>query len=215
MNKTKLFLLGLFISLQTFSLSCATKLTGREAARSAVQLNSPGSQASGFMYRGHLITAKHVCTTLLERGPAKLTFILKTQQVVAKSEYWPEAMSEDSDVCSLMPVDPVLDASFLLKNLGPGELYPGDAVTIVGSPRFTFPTITKGYHLGEPNTDPLGHPNVTIHIKAIPGNSGGPCLNERGQLVGMVSTSFFPEFEVAGMVTLKQIDAFIDKISRL
>lgn len=90
----------------------------------------------------------------------------------------------------------------------------GDKVFIVGGPLGIFPMITEGY-VGQTNSS--GSPNPFTNGKLLvsgiigKGNSGGPVLNERGEVIGvivMVNTTYN---HIAYAVPLKRIKDFLSQ----
>jgi S1-C subfamily serine protease len=154
-------------------------------------INPPSSNAttlgSGFVYdkQGHIVTNGHVV------GDARVVDVT----FVDGNRYTANVMAKDidSDIALLQISKP----QQLLSSLKPlvlgnsSKMDVGDAVIAIGNPFGLSDTMTTGIVSGIGRSLPISLGGFTIpnviqtDAPVNPGNSGGPLLNIRGEMIGM------------------------------
>jgi S1-C subfamily serine protease len=157
--------------------------TRRSVVLITVRMAFGGGQGSGFIYdgEGRILTNNHVV-----EGAGDITVTFVDGTIVP---------------ATLVGMDPYLDlavvdidaADYLLRPLTLGnssELLVGDQVVAIGNPFGLENSMTSGIisALGRQMNAPGGYPIVDViqtDAAVNPGNSGGPLLNIRGEVIGM------------------------------
>lgn len=71
---------------------------------------------------------------------------------------------------------------------------PGSTVILIGNPYHMFPMMTKGMVARPIFYHPWG---LIVNIQANPGNSGGPILNSKGEVIGVLVAILEPDLAAA------------------
>lgn len=155
------------------------------SVRKSSEIPRGSSLGSGFVYdvNGHIITNNHVIN---DANKITITFLDGTSynaKVVGKDPFTDLAVIKaDVDPALLHPL-PIGDSS---------KLRVGDQVAAIGNPFGLSGSMTSGIvsQLGrlllEPGTSAFSIPDVIQTDAAVnPGNSGGPLLNMRGEVIGI------------------------------
>jgi S1-C subfamily serine protease len=132
----------------------------------------------------YLITAGHFCRAVKNNpilsDEIEIVFVNNNGELAVKGDV-PEIVKIDDakDLCLLSQkrhgIVPLPIMKHFLRDINIG-----DEVVAIGSPYGAFPTKTKG-NVVDPNYN-----GKVIHSAATaPGNSGGPLINEHGELIGI------------------------------
>jgi S1-C subfamily serine protease len=169
------------------------QITSKIPTPSAPQSSNITTLGSGFVYdkQGHIVTNGHLV------GDAKVVAVTSvdgnryTAKVIAKDIYSDIAVLQISQNAS----QPQLQLLSSLKPLVLGnssKMDVGDAVIAIGNPFGLSDTMTTGIVSGIGRSLPASAgggysiPNVIQTDAPVnPGNSGGPLLNTRGEMIGM------------------------------
>jgi S1-C subfamily serine protease len=155
------------------------------SVRKSVELPTGRSLGSGFVYdvSGHIITNNHVV-----EGSQKITVTF---------------IDGTSYNAKVVGTDPYTDLAVIQVDINPSLLHPlpvgnsstlrvGDQVAAIGNPFGLSGSMTSGIVsqlgrlLSTPGTASFSIPDVIQTDAAVnPGNSGGPLLNMKGQVVGI------------------------------
>jgi S1-C subfamily serine protease len=82
----------------------------------------------------------------------------------------------------------------------------GEEVSTIGNPRGIGLSVSKGY-ISRLSDDG----DLQLNIQLNPGNSGGPVLNQQGELVGIISFLIEEIQAMSFAIGLSQIKAFIEE----
>jgi len=155
------------------------------SVRKSVELPTGRSLGSGFVYdvSGHIITNNHVVE---DSQKTTVTFLDGTSynaQVIGTDPYTDLAVIKVDVNPSLLHPLPLGDSSILRV---------GDQVAAIGNPFGLSGSMTSGIVsqlgrlLSTPGTASFSIPDVIQTDAAVnPGNSGGPLLNMKGQVIGI------------------------------
>lgn len=152
--------------------------------------NSPVPTGTGFAIEDDLImTAGHVCVSVYE-GYARGEFKEKLSITVVHNKVLfvvPEIMEivsidEHLDICILRGDHGLIPLKFT--DFSTVEI--GDKVSVVGSPLGYFPTKTVGYVSLPRYTSAIVKDRLLVSATVSPGNSGGPVVNDHGEVIGMI-----------------------------
>lgn len=140
---------------------------------------------------GYLITNSHVIQNAMN-------IVVQTQQG-QKASATVIGSAPEFDL-SVLKIDPLPNQSFQPIRFGHSHLvHAGDTVTAIGNSFGFDQTLTKGV-VSHVDRDVSLSQKVKSYLQvdaAInPGNSGGALVNERGELVGVVSGIFGPRFNI-------------------
>jgi S1-C subfamily serine protease len=157
--------------------------TRRSVVLITVRMAFGGGQGSGFIYdrEGRILTNNHVV-----EGAGDITVTFVDGTIV------PATLVGRDPYLDLAVVD-IDAADYLLRPLTLGnssELLVGDQVVAIGNPFGLENSMTSGIisALGRQMNAPGGYPIVDViqtDAAVNPGNSGGPLLNIRGEVIGM------------------------------
>jgi S1-C subfamily serine protease len=169
------------------------------SVRRSVELPTSRSLGSGFVYdvSGHIVTNNHVVE---DSEKTTVTFLDGTSynaKVIGTDPYTDLAVLEVEADPSLLHPLPLGDSS---------TLRVGDQVAAIGNPFGLSGSMTSGIVsqlgrlLSTPGTASFSIPGVIQTDAAVnPGNSGGPLLNMRGQVIGINTAIQSETGEFAGI----------------
>ena len=154
-----------------------TKAIAARALPSTVSIRCPNSVGSGFFVTDELVlTNAHV----LCPGNGAI-------DVVRSDGRKQTGMAVQSDALLDLAVVRVPGAAATPLPLGDaGSLAVGDQVVVIGSP-MGFEFTVHGGAISNLSRTVFGLSYLQVEAKVNPGNSGGPVLNDQGQVVGVVS----------------------------
>lgn len=160
---------------------------------------------AGAFYRHYVITANHC----VRNATAEATILISMHRYFdpdkdtfwASRKYSVRVHDEDHDLAILEPLEPTvgLHSSFRLGT----KPYVGQWLRAIGHPHGIGYTFTEGQMVNPSRTHDY-IPSMTFaltNIRVYPGNSGGPLLNTRGELIGICS--FY-------LVNTPQLSGFVD-----
>ncbi|HVR87949.1 MAG TPA: trypsin-like peptidase domain-containing protein [Candidatus Limnocylindria bacterium] len=155
----------------------ATRLPPAEVAAAAtVLIDSPAGHGSGvYMGSNRVLTAAHVVTG---RGPFTVSFRDRKVNVAVITSL---DLGDDLALLSVAGIDASGATPIAWGDVS--QLRLGDHLTVVGYPSFVGLTATQGIFSGLKTDD--GRVFVQPDAAVNPGNSGGPVVNDAGQLVGI------------------------------
>ena len=176
--------------------------------KSSLFVDGPRYAATAFVYRGHILTAAHVCQAMEQTGPAHLQVALDSAvKLTDLADYLPVRASKYADVCEIAPVFAKSAAVRAVRELPPAKQPAlGDPLACVGAPAGVFPMMTKGVYAGVP----LSAAQVVVAVPSYFGNSGGPVMDRYGDLVGMLVGGHPTYNYLSVIVPLAAIDYFVD-----
>lgn len=110
---------------------------------------------------------------------------------------------DETDLC-LLRIDSSQAFDYIPFAKTPAKL--GDEVSTIGNPRGIGLSVAKGFvsRIGDEG-------DLQLNIQLNPGNSGGPIVNQEGQLVGIVSFLIEEIQAMSFAIGLSQIESFIDQ----
>ena len=142
---------------------------------SIVKLKSSGGFGTGFFIddEGHLITNAHVVgSDTIVQGYLGVSPILLEFEVVAHGE----SMGLDLALLKL-----ISDTEFISLSLAPNRPKLAATIFVIGNPNNLGISVSKG------SLSRISEKEYQLDVTVNPGNSGGPVLNEHGEVVGVVS----------------------------
>lgn len=187
--------------LESIDLPSVSQRAAQEILPSVVHIRvasgRPGEAASGgsgvvIKEDGTVLTNLHVVAEAVESGQIFLTFIDGTESPARVVQVFP-----NKDLAVLKPAkipDDLQPATLS----GSGALQPGDQVVAVGFPFGIGPSVTAGVVSGlnrefqDPDTSQRLSGLIQFDAAANPGSSGGPLVNRRGEVVGIVTAIYSP-----------------------
>lgn len=89
----------------------------------------------------------------------------------------------------------------------------GEAVIAIGSPRGLQGTVTAGI-ISSIRDDPAGFKVIQTDAAANPGNSGGPLVNTRGQVIGMVTSKLRASEGLNFAVPINYVRGLMDSVGK-
>jgi S1-C subfamily serine protease len=160
--------------------------------------SSPATLGSGFVYdrEGHIVTNYHVIAGAHNPENIDVTFsdgTIYRARVIGTDQYSDLAVLQIQDQSAIQKMVPLPIGNS-------SQLYVGQQVVAIGNPFGLTGTMTSGIISGlsrllpaQASQDPLGSVGSAFSIPDIiqtdaavnPGNSGGPLLNMRGEVVGI------------------------------
>jgi len=170
-----------------------------EVLRSTVRLRVEDRVGTGFVIspKGLVITNQHIVEDQTE---VLATFDGSSDTYHLRVLY---SGSEETDLC-LLKIESANRFDYIPMAEEPPNL--GDEIITIGNPRGIGLSVSKGVisRIGDDG-------DLQLNIQLNPGNSGGPVVNQQGELVGVIS--FLVE-EIQAMsfaIGLPQIKAFIEE----
>jgi len=152
-----------------------------------IELERGGGNGSGVLIdevNGYIVTNRHVI-----RGVRRLTAILSNGKA-RRARVIAADRRTDLAILKIAPVKGVRRISFSLNNK-PQE---GDIVLAIGFPFGLQRSVIMGIvsNTGKPVGARFSEERNSIQIDALanPGNSGGPAINTKGQLIGIVGSIY-------------------------
>lgn len=186
--------------------------------RSVVLVSNPGGLGTGWIVdnNGRLVTNHHVVGT--ETYQSVTLFVKQGNQWEKKKidDCKVEAFSSLLDIAIVqLNMDKVRELNIDLAPLSiapPGALQPGDVVYAVGNPgmgRFVLDhTISEGIASSlARNFGDVLYLQTTAAVN--PGNSGGPLVNQRGEVVGLITLKAIFQEGVAFALPVDYIHHFL------
>ena len=164
-----------------------------------VRLKLANAQATGFVIhpKGYILTNAHVVkdTPIIEgvRGSHPRLLELET---------YSDGSVMDVDLAVLKTVE---EANMPPVKWASNQPKVGDDVYVLGNPRNLGLSVNKGT-IAQMNAHEL-QLNMTLN----PGNSGGPVINQRGEVIGVVSYLLEDVQGMAFAVRLETVQSFIKK----
>jgi len=146
----------------------------KAALPAVVQIRSSGGLGSGFLISstGLVVTNRHVV-----EGSAEVSVTTSRGEGISSSDIF---VDTDRDLAIIrLPGGPYP----FLRVADPGSLAIGQEVVAIGSPLGLQNTVTRGILSSFRKTDTVVYLQTDAAIS--PGNSGGPLLNSRGEVVGV------------------------------
>ena len=166
--------------------------------QSIVKLKSSGGFGSGFFIddEGHVITNSHVVgNEMVIQGYLGASPIVYEFEVIANGE----SLGLDLAIIKLLD-----DTDFIALKLAMDEPKMASEVFVVGNPGNLGLSISRG------TLSRIAEKEYQIDATVNPGNSGGPVLNEKGEVIGVIS---YLMKEVQGLgfaVSIEMLKKFID-----
>lgn len=178
-----------------------------------VLVKTPGGLGSGFVLsrEGHVVTNAHVIqgernvsvTLFQRRGSETTKELVERVEILAVNPYWDLALLKIPEAklagLSLEPL-PLAHS---------GELRVGETVFAVGSPMGLERSVSEGI-VSLTNRANEGQLYVQTTAAVNPGNSGGPLLNLRGEVVGVVSWHYLFNEGLNFAIPVGTLEAFLE-----
>lgn len=159
----------------------------------------PISQGSGFFIDTNTLVTNYHCIEDAERIDLK---------IAGKDEVLKGArISKVSSIYDLAIINTKQDFSFVSLDSTGNEMV-GSRIYAIGNPRGLEGTISDGIISGKRNNDGVELIQITAPIS--PGNSGGPVLNEKGDVIGVATFTFKNSQNLNFAMPIKYIDQCID-----
>jgi S1-C subfamily serine protease len=170
-----------------------------------IQYNSIEGHTAGsgiLIDRTHVLTCAHMVDKEAAIDQTFMVYVWPLGQVIKAH---PDAMNSKQDIAMLVLEDsaPVTTAPYF-----ESHIEPGDAVTIIGNALGAMEWLVErgvisGYHEGF----------ITADASIQHGDSGGPWLNDNGDVVGMSDWIFQPKdgCRIAGAVSAANIKNFLNQ----
>ena len=139
----------------------------------------PYSQGSGFFIDKNTLVTNFHCVAGADKIEFKITGddeIYKGAKVVKASDDYDLAIISTKQDFPFVKID----------SLGKEEV--GSQVYAIGNPRGLEGTISDGILSGKRDNEGIEYLQITAPIS--PGNSGGPVLNEKGEVIGVATFTF-------------------------
>lgn len=159
----------------------------------------PSSQGSGFFIdKNTLVTNYHVIegTEYLELKIAGNETVYKGAKVVKASPEYDLAIVQTKQDFSAFEI---VDCS---------KVEIGAKIYTIGNPRGLEGTISDGILSGKRNNDGIEYLQITAPIS--PGNSGGPVLNDKGEVIGVATFAYKNSQNLNFAVPVSYIEKCID-----
>jgi len=162
-------------------------------------------------HEGHVLTNAHVV-----RNADEFTLRLRDARGV-KRKFEARLMATDphTDI-ALLKFDPGKVPIVAVRIGDSDKLAPGDWVIVVGNPIGLTGTVTCGVVSGlhRQMRANLIEDYIQIDAAINPGSSGGPLLNLRGEVVGIVALGLFPANNIGFAVPTSLITPYLDDMER-
>ena len=159
----------------------------------------PSSQGSGFFIdKNTLVTNYHVIedSDYLELKIAGNETIFKGAKVIKASPEYDLAIVQTKQEFSAFEI---VDCS---------KIEVGAKIYTIGNPRGLEGTISDGILSGKRNNDGIEYLQITAPIS--PGNSGGPVLNDKGEVIGVATFAYKNSQNLNFAVPVSYIEKCID-----
>jgi S1-C subfamily serine protease len=160
---------------------------------------------SGVYVSPHLILTADHCVDMSMEGIKGLYL----------KELWVKNINDESALATIIKVDPRRDLALLRTDLKgtpvklAWDVKVGEEVWVVGNPLGLQFIVSKGIvSRTDVTTDSFPIEHFVTDAVVLPGNSGGPCYNSHGNLIGIVvmSTSMFGMMGASGLGFVVQIN---------
>jgi S1-C subfamily serine protease len=179
------------MSSSTLSLTarCEESVEAVDPLEFTVRISNGSSAGSGFLISedGFIVTNAHVIS-FATRGNVQVTFADGTK-------YSGKIHSSDTVTdLALIKIEPIEGVPFKIARLGStSSVRAGDAITAVGAPHHLQNTVSQGTvsaplrHEFEINMPTTYEAYIQTDVSTNPGSSGGPLLNQAGEVIGVHS----------------------------
>lgn len=184
------------------------------AIKGVVQITDGKSRlGSGFVLsaEGHIVTAHHVIDKV-----TKIDVILHDGSISKASIVGSDKISD----IAVLKLESKLNLE-PLKLADSNTIVNGEPVIVVGSPFALYETVNSGIISRKKGTVIFPGGNwlvlnlIQFDAATNPGNSGGPVVNSKGQVIGMAAYNMFPENGIAWAVSSNKVNrvarSIIDK----
>lgn len=163
------------------------------AAFSTVRLSLGGRLGTGWLLqqsdRPLILTNRHIVP--IARGRVRVGYYQGTGRPMARGTARAVYVSDSIDLSILLPEGPLPSTARALE-IETEELFRGERVVLAGHPHGLLFQTTEGVvtgHLPEHDLSRscgVSRNCVTVDAASFKGSSGGPALNQRGRVVGML-----------------------------
>lgn len=167
--------------------------------------------------KSYILTAEHVCDTSIDEDDVPFFLTVKIQDSLInltnmhdkKFEARVFATSKDDDIC-LLETDRMDVPALKIARRSPHRY---DVVYNVAAPRGAWSSENALFFEGKfSGYDEKSKATDAVYIlSAMPGSSGSPIVNQRGQLVGLVSRVLVPGYSVVYGPTLEAIKKLMNE----
>lgn len=166
---------------------------------SVLRLHIEDRVGTGFVIspKGLVLTNQHI---VQDQPTVTGSFDDSTEKYTLKVLY---QGSDDTDLCLLKIISSKQFEKIPFATQPPTL---GEEVSTIGNPRGIGLSVSKGHisRLGDEG-------DLQLNLQLNPGNSGGPVLNQQGELVGIISFLIEEIQAMSFAIGLPQIEAFIEE----
>ena len=168
---------------------------------SVLRLQNSGGIGTGFVIseQGHIITCNHVVSEEFVEVISNQGNRWKVQLI---------GRSPNSDLAMLQVPDIEQQPICLADSV---EISEGQTVFALGYPLGLEFTVSKGI-VSNRNLVRNGLSYVQTDVSLNPGNSGGPVVNERGELIGIANSAIAQTQGLGFAITLRHVLAFASQL---
>ena len=159
----------------------------------------PSSQGSGFFIDKNTLVTNYHCVVgadAIEIKVANKDGIFKGAKVVKASEDYDLAIIRTKQDFPYLKIDSI------------GKEKVGSKIYAIGNPRGLEGTISDGILSGKRENEGIEYLQITAPIS--PGNSGGPVLNEKGEVIGVSTFTFKNSQNLNFAMPIKYIKECVD-----
>lgn len=145
----------------------------------AIKSGGDGKQGSGFVINANQVVTNH---HVIENGGRVVVIDSRGNEINGRVT----RRSEQNDLA-------VIEGNFSgipALSLSPKEPSVGDAIWVAGAPKGLQGTLSTGIVSAFRDASYLGFKSYQINAAISPGSSGGPVMNENGEIVGVSVASF-------------------------
>jgi tetratricopeptide (TPR) repeat protein len=211
--------------------STSSKKVYQQTVRASAGVFTAGGPASGWIVdknKKWIITSQHVVG---RREVVEVVFpAFKGKRVIARRQYyWPQDKRVEGKVLhvdsrrdlALIEV-PSLPAGATALKLADDSAEPGEHVHLVGNPAasdalwgYSCGTVRQVYHKQFTYKDSTQEVDAVVgetQVPANPGDSGGPVVNDAGEVVGVLAGSSPPGVELLTVyIDVTEVKAFLEE----
>jgi S1-C subfamily serine protease len=182
---------------------------------------NPTIVASGFsVTKDIIITARHFCMSLQnhELGKFKnleLSYINDKNKVVTVSGRKFGEMAfifyeDDADLCAIRLINHNVMPIEIVKNDSSLQVF--SEVMVAGAPLGYFPVVTRGEIVEYQRSIKEENGRLTLNVPGTFGNSGGPVVNSKGKVIGVVMGKSMLFEHIMFAITFEDLNRFLDKV---